>query len=49
MSLLLALLALAGYFALPEDWRRVAGTPGDRWLGCVRSCRPASVMACGWR
>lgn len=32
MSLLLALLALAGYFALPEDWRRVAGAPGDRWL-----------------
>lgn len=33
MSLLLALLALAGYFALPDDWRRLAGMPGDRWLG----------------
>ena len=32
MTLLLALLALASYFALPPDWRRMAGHPADVWL-----------------
>lgn len=32
MTLLLALLALAAYFALPPDWRKLAGHPADVWL-----------------
>lgn len=32
MTLLLALLALAAYFALPEDWRRLSGRPAATWL-----------------
>lgn len=32
MTLLLALLALAAYFALPSDWRKLAGHPADVWL-----------------
>lgn len=32
MTLLLALLALAAYFALPEDWRRLSGRPAVTWL-----------------
>lgn len=33
MTLLLALLALAAYFAMPEDWRRLSARPADVWLG----------------
>ncbi len=32
MTLLLALLALAAYFALPDDWRRLAARPAAAWL-----------------
>jgi len=32
MSLLLALLALAAYFALPLEWRQAVAKPGNHWL-----------------
>ncbi len=32
MTLLLALLALAAYFAMPDDWRRLLAKPGQAWL-----------------
>ncbi len=42
MTLLLALLALAAYFALPEDWRRLAGRPAMTWLDWTEQL-PASL------
>ena len=32
MSLLLALLAVAAYFALPADWRQATSRAGNQWL-----------------
>lgn len=32
MSLLLALLAVGAYFALPAEWRQVAAKAGNQWL-----------------
>ncbi|MEL0028263.1 MAG: regulatory signaling modulator protein AmpE [Perlucidibaca sp.] len=44
MTLLLALLALAAYFALPEDWRQLAGRPVTTWLDWTARF-PASLNA----
>jgi len=44
MTLLLALLALAAYFALPDEWRRLAGRPVALWLDWTAQF-PASLSA----
>ena len=44
MSLLLALLALAAYFALPLEWRQAVAKPGSHWLGWC-SQLPKSLSA----
>lgn len=42
MTLLLALIALAAYFAMPDDWRRLLSQPGQSWLRLMESA-PASL------
>lgn len=42
MTLLLALIALAAYFAMPDDWRRLLSQPGQSWLRMMESL-PASI------
>jgi membrane protein required for beta-lactamase induction len=42
MSLLLALIALAAYFAMPDDWRRLLSQPGQSWLRLMESL-PAAL------
>ncbi len=37
MTLLLALIALAAYFAMPDDWRRLLSQPGQSWLRLMES------------
>ncbi|MDZ4297150.1 MAG: regulatory signaling modulator protein AmpE [Moraxellaceae bacterium] len=44
MSLLLALIALAAYFAMPDDWRRLLSQPGQSWLRLMESL-PAALPA----
>lgn len=51
MTLLLALVALAAYFALPDDWRSLCGRAADTWLSwCAqlpRSLSPGLRLALG--
>lgn len=42
MTLLLALIALAAYFAMPDDWRRLLSQPGQSWLRLMESL-PAAL------
>ncbi|MDP1775963.1 MAG: hypothetical protein Q8K94_05010, partial [Moraxellaceae bacterium] len=44
MTLLLALIALAAYFAMPDDWRRLLSQPGQSWLRLMESL-PAALPA----
>lgn len=44
MTLLLALLALAAYFALPDDWRRLVARPAVIWQDWTGQL-PASLSA----
>lgn len=44
MTLLLALLSLAAYFAMPAEWRVLAARPGQYWMQATARL-PASVAA----
>jgi len=45
MTLLLALIALAAYFAMPDDWRRLLSQPGQSWLRLMESLPAALPVA----